>query len=438
MGETSLDRIITEAAFCEALAAEAEPFFRLANTVQYRPEPGTRRQHLYQLGIEADILEAFLDDYGAQDNREFCFLRELIASVRGFAEVGFALEHLVYRLDSYATELAVVPDRADWIRANLDRAREFIMDSACRLLEATRQDAARLGVQWGNSFFPEDRFLVGLVDLKLPRNRGDEEIGDDESRVGEVASKYLQVCEMFQQTGIREIQESAARETFMSARCTEEHARVYEATVHNLQSAYDTFIKGTTLETSDPRLTKLRGHASAAFHTLKAVTGLVHFVERHEADSRGDDCGRRIAELIDRARVRDTTLNDLLVTARSLMELGNPVAREILSSFSNLQELELDVPEGLVMHARPASLVVAIVNRYGTPVELQVGEDTCNAASILELLIAVGSAPDNRKYTFRGDAKPLHDIRRLFVAGLGEGGLSNLPPELGYLTDGDD
>jgi len=86
-----------------------------------------------------------------------------------------------------------------------------------------------------------------------------------------------------------------------------------------------------------------------------------------------------------------------------------------------------------VLHARPAALIVGIVSRYGTPVELEVKGQNCNAGSILELLVTVGSHPDEKEFTFRGDATPLRDIALLFQYGLGEEGVDALPDELSYL-----
>jgi hypothetical protein len=53
------------------------------------------------------------------------------------------------------------------------------------------------------------------------------------------------------------------------------------------------------------------------------------------------------------------------------------------------------------------------------------------------VLICAGSNPEARTCRFRGDARPLRDLRRLFEARLGEEGLDALPAELGYLA-GDD
>jgi hypothetical protein len=78
-------------------------------------------------------------------------------------------------------------------------------------------------------------------------------------------------------------------------------------------------------------------------------------------------------------------------------------------------------------------LIVGIVGHFGTPVEFEVQGHKCNAGSILELLVTVGSHPDARRFVFRGDENPLRDIGLLFQNGLGEHGLDRLPERLSYL-----
>lgn len=424
--------MITEERFAGVLASEAEMLFRLANSLETNPEPTKRRLQLYQLGIEADLVEAFLDDHGAKHNQAYVFLRELVASLRGFAGVGFALEHLWHRLDGYATLLSEDAEAATECRAAIDHARGFVFGALLRLLQACREEAASIGVQWGDKLYPEDRAVAGVVNLRLPNNLGDELLNEEDLQVAGVASKYLQVCEMFAQVGIRRVHDPEEREEYLTKICTEERARVYEATVHNLQSAYDTYLKGTSLEARDERLPLLRGHASSAFHLLEAVTGLVHFVERH-GGGRAEGLGGRMAQWVDRAQVREVTLNYLLYWSERVLMSGERLARDILSSVSQVEELLLEIPDGLSIHARPASLIVAVVNRYEMPVEMEIEESSCNAASILEVLICAGSNPEARACRFRGDSRPLADLRALFQAGLGEGGLEGLPPELSYL-----
>jgi phosphotransferase system HPr-like phosphotransfer protein len=163
------------------------------------------------------------------------------------------------------------------------------------------------------------------------------------------------------------------------------------------------------------------------------VTGLAHFYERHENDIRSQGAKTRIADLVDRSEVQDAILNHLLHWAKHFMEAGRTVAEDLIREFTNVQELEVDLDDDLVLHARPAALIVGIANYYGTPVEMEVAGQRCNAASILELLVTIGSHPDERRFLFRGDENPLRDIGLLFQYGLGENGINGLPEQLAYL-----
>ena len=238
---------------------------------------------------------------------------------------------------------------------------------------------------------------------------------------------------MLAELRIRRIADPADRRERLARICTEERARVYEATVHNLQSTYDTYIKNTVVEGHDERLPRLRGHLSVALHLLEAVTFLTHFVERHEGGVRAEAADRRIGELVDRAAVQDLILNHMLYWADLYLQRGRRLAEELLPSYTNLQELVVELPDTLKLHARPAALIVDIVGHYGTPVELEVQGRKCNAGSILEVLVTVGASPDARHFVFRGDENPLRDIALLFEAGLGEHGIERLPGELAYL-----
>jgi len=250
-----------------------------------------------------------------------------------------------------------------------------------------------------------------------------------------VLTKYLQACEMMAGLRVRRIDDPKERHAFFSRVVTEAKARTYEACVHNLQSTYDTHIQNTVLESRDERLPRLRGHVSAAVHLLQAVTHLAHFIERHETDIRSEEAKRKIAELIDRPEVERVALNVFLHQGDRFLRSGEAMVEAMLPEYTETLELVLELPEHLALHARPAALVVGIVNHYSTPVEMELGGKRCNAGSILELLVAVGSLPHVRRFVFRGDERPVRDIARLFEAELGERGLDRLPAELAYLRN---
>jgi phosphotransferase system HPr (HPr) family protein len=430
MSEASLEEVISEKSFAGILETQAEMFLCLANTLLARNDIWTRG-HFFQLIKESDAVEALLDDYGARYNRTYSTLREIIASLRSFALAGFSLTHLERRIGGYPTVLSTA--EFDSATKSIETARIYVHGTARKLMEAARDEALARGVKIARESFPDSLYAPAAQRRALPRNMGQEDLEDDEQKVAEVASKFVQAATMFHELGVKRITNDAEREAFLQRCCSEEQARVYEATVHNLQSAYDTWVRNTTIESTDPRLSKLRGHASAALHLLEAVTHLTHFVERHESQSRDEKLVRRLGSIVNRSEARAVTLNHLLFQAAVFLKRGRSLAEEILPSVTNVQVLEVDLRDDLVLHARPAALIVGIVNRFGTPVELEVSGKTCNAASILDMMVTVGSHPDVRTYIFRGDENPLRDIELLFKAGLGEEGLDTLPPELAYL-----
>jgi len=433
MSESPLEEIISEKAFAAELGGRAMGFFNLARELLARGDEWGRGP-FFQLTSEADGLEAQLDDHGARYNRIFSFLRELVASLRGFSQAGFSMAHLERRLPTYGVILA--PRERDQAQRDIAGSRQFLQQTTHAMLEAVLQEARALGVT-----LPEGaRGDLVQTDTgprrKLPRNMGQEELVDDEQRVAEVASKYLQACAMLEETGIHRILDEREREEWLARHCSEVQARVYEATVHNLQSTYDTHVKNSPAEAADPRLSKLRGHVSATLHLLEAVTHLAHFVERHESGQRNEQLEGRIGAVVKRSEVREQTLNHLLYWASVILKRGRPLAEDLLPSYTDLQVLEVDLPPTVSMHARPAALIVSIVNHFGTPVEMEVEGVRCNAASILELLVAVGSHPNARRFVFHGDIRPLTDIKLLFEYAVGEDGIERLPAQLAYLRDG--
>ena len=431
--EGSLEQLVPEQDFVGLIAWAAGDLLRITNTLLEGGRERWGKRHFFQLHTEADELESFLDDYGARYNQTYSALTELVASVRGLALAGLSLEHLARRLEGYAVLDSYPAKRAERARADLARARVFTQSTLASLLRGVREEVSALGLPQVAESYPQGDFEEQVVRFRLPRNVGLEAIEDEEQRIAEVASKYLQACTMLEEGCFEPSASAERRDEILSQSCTEELARVYEATVHNLQSTYDTYIKNTVLEGQDERLPLLRGHLSASLHLLEAVTQLTHFLERHESDVRDDAAHRRVADIVPRATVSEISLNVLLYWADQFLQGGRALAEDLLPAYTNLQKLELELTEGIILHARPASLIVTIVNHYGTPVEMEVEGKPCNAGSILELMVAVGSHPEARHFAFSGDEHPLRDIGLLFEHGLGERGLEHLPHELSYL-----
>ncbi|MFT5199285.1 MAG: phosphotransferase system HPr (HPr) family protein [Planctomycetota bacterium] len=432
MAEPSLETIIPETGFADLLDSIAGGFANFSSAVLVSSETRWPKRFYFRLHVEADELEAQLDDYGARHNSAFCLLTELTASIRGFASAGLSLTHLSKRMDGYGINRAMEPQAVSALQDGLEQARRFVQSSICRFIEAWWMECEVRGFGLKRSQTPPEALPVARR-FRLPRDLGNEDLPDEDQRIAEVASKYLQAVDMLKACGLRQESDPSSRRKLLQAGCTEQIARVFEATVHNLQSAYDTYISNTRIEDEDTRLSQLRGHISTVLHLLEGVTHLTHFVERHESGQREEAVEGPLAKLVDRDEVQDLILNNLLAGALAALCAGASLAEELLPRYTDMQTLTVELPEHLSLHARPASLIVAIVTFHGTPVVMEINDKVANAASILEVMVLVGSNLDARIFRFRGDTKPLNDVRLLFEAGLGEEGLQKLPSQLAYL-----
>ena len=209
MSETPLEEIISEKAFAVELGERAASFFELAAGLEARTQDWGRAA-FFQLTSEADGLEAQLDDHGARYNRSFSFLRELVASLRGFSQAGFSLAHLERRLPTYGVGLA--PREREQAQRDIEGTRKFLQQTARALLQASRLEAQALRVPLPAETLGDPMHADIGPRRMLPRNMGQEDLVDDEQKVAEVASKYLQACAMLEETGIHRILDERERE----------------------------------------------------------------------------------------------------------------------------------------------------------------------------------------------------------------------------------
>src|SRR5262249_14103524 len=141
----------------------------------------------------------------------------------------------------------------------------------------------------------------------------------------------------------------------------EEQCRFFQTRIHNLQSKYDTFVKATEAERRDPDLKRFRGHVSITLHLVECLTHLVHFYERHENEIRGDQVKNRVAALIDKDAVLDRAVTFCLYYAHAYLNEGEPLAEQLVKRYTSQDRVELELPEGIHIHIRPASLIAEIV-----------------------------------------------------------------------------
>lgn len=428
----ALEHVIEEGLFIPVLSSACAGPATLTKALLGLQTDIWQKQHYDMLRSRFETLENLLDDYGARDNQSFHYLRELTASIRGFAQAGCSMAHMAGRLGSYGVLDCLSLSEYRALEGHVSNVRTFVQGSVVGMLDDFERELSALDCHPPLGTLGPDAFSSLVIRQRLPHNLGEAQLGSDADYQAEIASKFIQAERMVSELGLKRIEDPQVRHQFLLTHVREEQARVIEATVHNLQSAYDTYIKQG--QAHDPRLPQLRGLASAALHMLEAVTALTHFYERHENQIEDQEAQQRLNAIARRVDVQEKTLNHLLVPVVMVLSRGARLSKEVLGSYTNAQELSVRLEDGVLLHARPAALIVGIVSRYGTPVELEVDGQACNAGSILELLVLVGAHSEVRDFVFRGDEKPLRDISMLFQFGLGEQGLEHLPGELSYLV----
>lgn len=427
---------ITVEEFQPLVAAEATPLLQLGNGVLQRPPDQWRQRQIYLLSRLSNDFETWLDDFGARENREYHVFRELTALIRWLATAMASLAHLDARLSQYE-----LPD-AEWSEQELaPRVRTAALRLGGMIREcfrAYRESWGELGLDWPSGLLTEEE--VGEPELlrQLPRDLIEaSEAGEspqDGPAAARLASRFLGTCEALASVG--QAPESGLEELrryFTNRQVSEEKIRILEARVHNLQSYYDSHVAGAPEEREHPELRALRGAVSQALHLLEAATALVHLYERHDVYERRGASRELFERLIHEENLLGMILNSFGKMAYECFQRGSTVAAKLVSSLIQQVTADLSLPPDLTLHARPVSLIASIVNQHGTPVEAEIAGQSCNAASIMQLLVLVGSHPGATAIRFRGEETVLDHLASLFEHRLGEDGLDRLPSKLHYL-----
>jgi len=427
--------ILPEADFRPLLSTQGKELARVCNgLLESSVEQWTQRQlvHLYRSATE---VESYLDGFGARKNRTFFRVREVIACVRWLAHGTSSLVHLHGNMSAYDEE-----QRA-WAEENLEprvtRAAVALGNILFKVLQGLSNEWVKAGLEWPNGALRVESIKAGPGLVHLPNDRledrGPAHADGTQPHGVRCANRLLVLARGWSSQATQEVNGLEERQSFMANYCTEVIARRFEARVHNLRSTYDTWVAGTEEERTHPGLMTIRATVSEVLALLETVTALTHLYERHDIYERNGESQRLFESLVSQEELLGLIINDGVAVAYDCLQRAVPVAEAVMDELAVKQSIVLEVAEGLTMHARPLSLIVGIVQKNGTPIELVVAGQTCSAASMMQMLVLVGTYPDERRYEFTGDPKALRDLELLFQNRLGEEGFDNFPPELGYL-----
>ena len=383
------------------------------------------------------LLEDFLDNHGAKNNKSWYFYRELSAAVRHLSLAANFQKHISNRLLFYdLPEYGDFPKEGD---ATLDFLTQTLINMAPVILEEARQRNIPIPID----HFQADDFPSTTTNDQLHYDIDDQDKDLQKKNIVKIASEFLNITKDFDQLKFYEPYEQDELANIVPHKVNEVEIRRFEMLLHNLQSSFDTYVIHGGFRHGNRKLKQLRGFFSVVFHLLQMVGRLLHFYERHLYKAGYKNTYKMVQErlsfLINPSMILDRTINYGLFYACHFLTTGQELAAEILNENIERARIKVGIPQELGFHARPSLLVAKIVQHYGGQVELCVGDDRFDASSVLDIQWAGGKIQKENlnEVVFEGDARTLKDIETLAGVNYGEDTMGKgvpLPVELRYLN----
>ncbi len=427
-----------EISFSEKVRIFSSDYLKCCRYISDRqtPERVFTKKLYSKLISTSQVLEDFLDFHGAKNNEDWYLYRELCAAVRHLSLGVYCQKHILNRLIFYD-----IPEK-EIFREQGERTLRFLNDTLRKLAPVIIDESARLNIPMpSDRFGPED--FPGITTGEMLNYDIDDDAKDVQKRnIVKIASEFLSIAASFDHMGFYEPYGPKEIAALVPETVDEVAIRRFEMLVHNLQSAFDTYVIHGGFRFGDRKLKALRSYFSVVFHLLQMMGRLLHFYERHLYDAGYKNTYKQVQEkltlLVDPVLLLDRTVNYGLYYACHYLNSGKKLAREILNENVERASIVVGIPVKLGFHSRPSLLVAKIVQHFGGQVELVVGQDRFDASSVLDIQWAGGKIQKEKitEVTFEGDARALSDIQILAGVNYGEDTMGKgvpLPSQLSYL-----
>ncbi len=427
--------IITEEDFAKLTQ---KPAYNILNYAAYFTGKNNNKlniKHYVSLVKESMELEDFLDDHGARNNKKWVFFGELVASIRNFSKTAYTISHIIRRINHYKLEGKHVKS----FTSEASKRLAFLNESIVLLFINLIEEAKALNLKVPKGIVSEEYFIDSIAVKTLPQNIDESETTDVKEKINRVATEYKKSFNASAKILFaKKLPAKNLASKYIPHKINEETLRQIEATTHNAQSMYDTYIHKTILESQNNSLRSLRGHISITLHLMGISKELCHFIERHETTSRKESPQLKISKIIKRNKVIETLINFSLYYYTFFIKQGNTIADRILSEFTVVCSATVNVPKGLGFHLRPSTLVAKISNHYSSNLLMIVNGKEFDAGSVIDLMWAGGMIKKENitEIQFRGNKHAVRDIKYLAKSNYGEDPMGNstpLPDELSYL-----
>lgn len=384
----------------------------------------------------SQLLEDLLDFHGAKNSTAWYFYRELAAAVRHLTTAAYSQMHISNRMAFY-----LLSDTEEFEKEGASTL-EFLNRTLIKMAPVILDEARSLNIPIPEDAFSPNDFPGVTTGEMLPFDIDDVNMNQQKEHIVTIASGFLNISKKFDEIGFFEPYSPEELRSIVPQKVNEVEMRRFEMLVHNLQSAFDTYVIHGGYRFGNRKLKQLRGHFSVVFHLLQVVGRLLHFYERHLHDAGYKNIYKqvydRLTSLIDPQMLLDRTINYALYYVCHYMSTGKDLAREILNENIERSAITVGIPQKLGFHSRPSLLVAKIVQYYGGQVELCIDSDRFDASSVLDIQWAGGKIQKEniQHVVFEGDIRALKDIEVLAGVNYGEDTLGKgvpLPKELEYL-----
>jgi len=146
------------------------------------------------LTAQSRILEDFLDDYGAQNNLTWIYLRELMASARYMGFSSYTLNHIITRYALYELE----DENKKSFLKQTKTVQHLLNTTIRKIFESVSNEAVVLGLAFPSEKLSEDDFLAVVSDKMLPHNIIEGFSVKEEENVVKIASDYLNILKDYE------------------------------------------------------------------------------------------------------------------------------------------------------------------------------------------------------------------------------------------------
>ncbi len=315
--------------FAEKVRIFSSDYLKCCVYITAKPLPSYAfTKKLYsKLVSTSQVLEDFLDFHGAKNNSDWYLYRELTAAVRHLSLGAYTQKHILNRLVFYD-----LPD-SDEFREAGQETDLFLNDALTKLAPVIIQEARRLKIPIPEHQFGPEDFPGITTGQMLPYSIDDESKDVQKEHIVKIASEFLRITTRFDHLSFYEPYGKKDILQLVPTKVNEVEIRRFEMVVHNLQSAFDTYVIHGGYRFGDRKLKELRSYFSVVFHLLQLMGRLLHFYERHQHEAGYKNTYKqvqdRLSALVDPDRLLHYTVNYGLFYACHYLSIGKEVARDI-------------------------------------------------------------------------------------------------------------